>query len=188
MDIRELDRRAIESTGSIIDGLDDAQLDAPTPCTEWTVRGVIQHMVENNHRTVDKLAGRPETPVAPGLDPRADYRESAAVFTAAFADGTALAVPYEMALGTFTGAVALGIHFTDVLVHGWDIGTAVGIDVLIEDDLAEAALAMVAMFPDSPNIWGPNGVFADRLPVADDAPAHERLLALTGRSAVWSAL
>ncbi|SDD31268.1 TIGR03086 family metal-binding protein [Actinokineospora iranica] len=183
MDIRELDRRAVESTGRIIDALTDEQLDVPTPCTEWAVREVIAHMVDNHVNFLRKLAG--EAPALSG-DPRVDFRETAAALAALADNDEVLAAPYEMPIGTVNGRIALSIHFNDTLVHGWDIGTAVGVDVRLDEDLVEAALGFISTWPDTPEVWGPGKAFSARLPVADDASPQERLLALTGRSPAWS--
>lgn len=181
MDIRALDRRAVEVTGGVIDRLTDEQLDLASPCSAWTVRGVIGHMVDNNHGMLAKLAGHePPAEVELGADPRVDFRETAEAFLAAFGTDEAQEAPFELLGVERTGAVAQSVHFADVLVHAWDIASAAGIDLRFDEDLAEAAVKVVSLFPEE--LWGPDGAFAARLPVAEDASAHERLLALTGRT------
>ncbi|MGH3863324.1 TIGR03086 family metal-binding protein [Actinokineospora sp.] len=186
MDIRALDRRAVEVTGAIIDRLTDEQLDLASPCSEWTVRGVIGHMVSNNHGMLAKIAGQ-EPPAEAGLsaDPRVDFRETAEAFLVAFGGDEAQEAPFELLGVDRTGAVAQSVHFADVLVHAWDIASAAGIDLRFDEDLAEAAVKVVSRFPEE--LWGPGGAFSARLPAAEGASAHERLLALTGRAPVASA-
>ncbi|MBC6450256.1 TIGR03086 family metal-binding protein [Actinokineospora xionganensis] len=186
MDIRALDRRAVEVTGGIIDRLTDEQLDLASPCSEWTVRGVIEHMVGNNHGMLAKLTGQaPPAEVSPAADPRANFRKTAEAFLAAFASDEAQEASFELLGVERTGAVAQSVHFADVLVHAWDIASAAGIDLRYDEDLAEAAVKVVSRFPEE--LWGPGGAFAARLPVAEDASAQDRLLALTGRAPVASA-
>ncbi|UVS78147.1 TIGR03086 family metal-binding protein [Actinokineospora sp. UTMC 2448] len=187
MDIRDLDRRAIESTGGIIDKLTDDQLDLPTPCDKWTVRDVIAHMVENNQRTIERLTGA--APQA-GDDVRRDYRTSAAALTSAFADDAAMEAPFEMPVigRTVPGSTALTVHFADVLVHGWDLARAIGADIALDPELVEAAVGIVGQFPDVPELWSDDSnVFKPRLAAGGDADPQERLLALTGRRADWTA-
>lgn len=180
MDISALDRRAVEVTGGLIDRLADEQLDLASPCSEWTVREVIGHMVSNNHGMLAKLAGEaPPADVELGVDPRVDFRETAAAFLIAFSSEGAHEAPFELLGVERTGAVAQSVHFADVLVHAWDIAAAAGIELRFDEDLAEAAVKVVSRFPEE--LWGPGGAFAARLTVAEDASAHERLLALTGR-------
>lgn len=181
MDISALDRRAVEVTGGIIDQVTDEQLDLASPCSEWTVREVIRHMVNNNHGMIAKLAGQaPPAEAELGPDPRVDFRQTAEAFLAAFAAEGAHEAPFELLGVERTGRVAQSVHFADVLVHAWDIASAAGIGLRFDEDLAEAAVKVVSLFPEE--LWGPDGAFAARLPVAEDASAHERLLALTGRT------
>ncbi|PWW65565.1 TIGR03086 family metal-binding protein [Actinokineospora spheciospongiae] len=181
MDIRELDRAAIASTTGFAEQATDEQLDARTPCDKWAVRDVLEHMVDNNRRTLGQLGAGFE----PTGDPRADFRASSAALHAHFADDAVLARTFAIGDYQVPGEFALAVHFGDVLVHGWDIGTALGLDVELDESLVLVALDRIGRFPDSPRIWGPGGLFANRLPVADDAPPQERLLALTGRSGDW---
>jgi uncharacterized protein (TIGR03086 family) len=67
---------------------------------------------------------------------------------------------------------------TDLAVHGWDLATALGADAVISEDLAEALIAYVE--PHLPE-WSASGMFAEPVPVPDDAPAAKRLVGLLGR-------
>ncbi|WP_054054426.1 TIGR03086 family metal-binding protein [Alloactinosynnema sp. L-07] len=180
MDIRELDRRVLELIGGVIDGLTDEQFDVPTPCEGWTVREVIRHMVGNSLGVLARVGGT-EAPaeVDLGVDPRATFRQTRADASAALSRPEVFDGPWELRGQQYTGGTMLFVHFADVLVHTWDIGTAVGIDIRFEDDLAQAALGVVSRFPE--DAWGPGSAFIEKLPVADDASAQEKLLALTGR-------
>ncbi|MGX7826627.1 TIGR03086 family metal-binding protein [Actinokineospora sp. 24-640] len=187
MDIRALDRRAVESTGTVIDKLTDEQLDLPTPCDKWTVREVIGHLVDNNHNLVARVTGLPKREA--GEDPRRDYRVAAAALTGAFVDDAALEVSFEMAVigRSVNGATALSVHFADVLVHGWDLARAIGVDIALDPELVEAALTIVGRYPDTGELWAEGGtIFAPRVPVPDDADPRRRLLAMTGRSLDWN--
>lgn len=41
MDLRDLDRRAVEETIRLADGVTAAQLRLPTPCADWTLHGLL---------------------------------------------------------------------------------------------------------------------------------------------------
>ncbi|GLZ41760.1 TIGR03086 family metal-binding protein [Actinokineospora sp. NBRC 105648] len=181
MDIRALYSRAVDSTWQVVETLSDDQLALPTPCARWTAREIVEHMVENHHNILTKF----DKPV-PELtgDVRTDFRRTADAVIAAFTDDRLLETRYEIPQGTVNGAIALGIHFSDTLVHGWDLGQAVDTEVRLADDLAEALIEIVSRWPE--DVWGPDGVFAERLPVEPDAPLHDRVLALTGRSPEWA--
>jgi uncharacterized protein (TIGR03086 family) len=73
---------------------------------------------------------------------------------------------------------ALGIAFSDTLLHGWDVARATGQDATMPSGLAEAAYDLIhGKFTEEQRV----GVFKPERPIADDAPPQERLLAYTGR-------
>ncbi|SES10232.1 TIGR03086 family metal-binding protein [Actinokineospora terrae] len=183
MDVRDLDRRAIEATGRIIDTLTDEQLAATTPCPQWRVRDVVAHMVDNRTQLLTNLTGSaPE----PEDDVRAGFRTATEALTAAVADDTVLTTPYKLLDVEYNAAVALFVNFADTLVHGWDIGTAIGRDVRLPEDLVHAALKGISRWPEDGTIWGKEGLFSEKLPVPEDASPQEKLLAITGRSPQWT--
>jgi uncharacterized protein (TIGR03086 family) len=64
-------------------------------------------------------------------------------------------------------------------VHAWDLARAIGYDAPLDPDVAERALAFMgtALTDDMRG-----AAFAPAVPVADDAPAYERLAAFAGRA------
>jgi uncharacterized protein (TIGR03086 family) len=73
---------------------------------------------------------------------------------------------------------AIGIAFTDALVHGWDLAKATGQDTGMPEGLAEAAYQTIHGRLTAEQR---KGGFKPELRVANDASAQERLLAYTGR-------
>lgn len=182
MDLFDLDRRALASTGAFVSGTDAGQLGLPTPCDGWDVRALLCHVLGNNHLYASAIAGpvdwarRDDDRV--GTDHREAYERSAAQVTAAFAaadHGAEVAMPF----GRLPVVHAVAVHFVDILTHGWDLAVATGQDPALDADLAEAAIAVVATYPS--DAWGTQRFFAEKVPVADDAPAHVRLVSLLGR-------
>src|SRR5262249_51597196 len=111
------------------------QLDAATPCDEWTVRDLLNHMLETQRFFVSRARGEQADPPSShppalvGDDPVADFDRSR-----------------DEVLGTFgqDGVVdrmgpILGIAFTDQLLHGWDLAQATGQDATMPAGLPEAA-------------------------------------------------
>lgn len=184
MDSLELDHRALTATGRIIAGLTDDQLDAATPCAEWTVRDVIEHMIDNRTAFAALITGVKD--IAAGDDIRERFSQTVRIVTAAINIDGALDRQFSLGqFGTYPGKIALRIYSVDTLVHGWDIGKAIGVDVELDEELATAGLKLVRLYPDTAEMRGPGGAFAQPQPVNDDAPAGIRLVAALGRSPAW---
>jgi uncharacterized protein (TIGR03086 family) len=112
------------------------------------------------------------------------YKSSARELLAAFAEPGALERVVTVPAGTLPGAVVVHLRTTDALVHGWDLARASAQPFDVPTDLAEGALAF-----SRPRIEGmPPGrhTFAPSRPVAEDAPAIDRLVALLGRDPGWA--
>ncbi len=174
--------RALAAVDPLIAGIDDAQWSAPTPCTEWTVRDIVTHLVGVNR--VFTAAMRDEPPPTRGANPLGDdpvgtYRSSGAALRDAVALPGVLDRTYESPLGTLTGAMRIRWRIADLLTHAWDIATATGQPLHLPDDLVDEVLAFVTVaLADQAR----DGRFAPPQPVADDAPVIDRLAAFAGRS------
>jgi uncharacterized protein (TIGR03086 family) len=161
----------------------------PTPCTDWTVRQLVNHVVGGNRLTTRVLRGKPLPPLEQlgrrgnddqlGDDPAAAFRVSADELLAALRVPGALERPYTLPVGTLPGPAVVHLRTVETLVHGWDLAQATGQQVPFSDELATPELTF------SRELLGrlPEGrqPFAPSRPVADDAPAIDRLAALLGR-------
>jgi uncharacterized protein (TIGR03086 family) len=174
---------ALDATGQLIAAVGDAQWAGPTPCTDWAVCDLVRHLVAGNFLFATAVDGkqRPVIDEAAPADadlPRA-YRDSGAALIEAFSQPGALERLVTVPLGQVPGVVALHLRVTEILVHGWDVATATGQRAEFPDDVAEAELAFSrAKLDDIPPGRRP---FAAPRPVADDAPAIQRLVACLGR-------
>ncbi|HEY3670700.1 MAG TPA: TIGR03086 family metal-binding protein [Acidimicrobiia bacterium] len=151
------------------------QLDAPTPCDDWDVRTLLNHMLETQQYFLDRARGEQAPPLSPeppdgliGNDATAAYERGRTAMIATFSDDRVV---------ERTGP-SLGIAFSDTLLHGWDVARATGQDTTMPVGLAQAAYGVMhGAFPDDQR----KGVFGPELPVGDDASPQEKLLAYTGR-------
>lgn len=152
-----------------------SRLDAPTPCTEWDVRTLLNHMLDTQRYFLGAARGEDAPPPAPtppdatSDDPAADLERMRASVLEAYG---------EPGVIEKTGP-SLGIAFADQLLHGWDLARATGQDDTMPGGLAEVALAMIhGRFTDEQRA----GVFGPEIQVGADASPQEKLLAYTGRS------
>jgi uncharacterized protein (TIGR03086 family) len=193
VDLQAWDRRALDAAGGIVARVRDTDLDRPTPCAGWDLRALLVHMAGNNNGFADAAAGaaadrRVWEGVGLDADPVGAYEKSARRVRAAFAESGVLESTFEVyGFGSVPGGTAVGMHFIDYLVHGWDVAVAIGAEPDLDPELCLAVLRIGARWPpDSTAIWGPGAPFGYRVPVADDAPPAHRMLGFLGRNPTWA--
>ena len=180
----QLDRlaRSFAAVGGLIDAIQPDQWSAPTPCLDWTVHRLVEHLVGKNLVFAAVLAKQPLPQRGDGMPSdqlaRA-YRESAAGLLDAFGQPGVLERSYEGPLGSATGAERLEIRMYDLLAHGWDLAQALGRPAELPEDAAEASLAFARA--DGRAVRPGGGCFDPARPVAPTAPAIVRLVAFLGR-------
>ncbi len=157
-------------------------MDRTTPCTEWSVRDVITHVVESNVWVAQLLTtGDYETIDVPsdvvGTDALAAWEESAAQITQGFAGDLARRVRHP--LGDTPIHRLLFFRVSDHLVHAWDLARALGTDEGLDPQAVRICLDVLdpvaLMLPAT-------GMFAPPLPAATGADEQAQLLAILGRS------
>ena len=174
MDLISLYGRASEWTLSKVSGA-KTKLDFATPCDEWDVRELLNHMLETQQFFVGTARSEDVSPPSPkpsellGDDPVADFEHACSETLTAFGEDGVIAK---------TG-LSLGIAFTDLLLHGWDLAKATGQDATMPDGLADAAYEIVhGRFTDEER----KGVFGPEVVISKGVSAQDRLLAYTGRN------
>ncbi|WP_067677441.1 TIGR03086 family metal-binding protein [Nocardia miyunensis] len=173
--------RAFDAVGELIAQIEPEQWDAPTPCTEWTVRDVVRHLVGLNLLFAALVDGGPMPDQREdhlGTDPLGAYRASAAAVTAAFGAPGVLDKTFSGPLGDATGLGRLRIRMADLLTHGWDLARATGIRADLPEDLVEESLAYIRVQMAE---HSRAGRFDDEQPIAQDTPVLDKLAAFTGR-------
>lgn len=173
--------RALEDTGALISAIRDDQWEKPTPCAQWSVRELVEHLTLGNHRFARALLSESRPGVETGTDlPFVAYRESADALLAAFGPPDALERVVTVPFGAIPGVVALHLRIVESLVHGWDLARATGQAQRCDEDLAAQELEFTrTKLADVPPESSP---FGPPQPVAEDAAALDRLAACLGRS------
>ena len=125
------------------------------------------------------VQGTRSLPVDGGIGANlAEEWDEAAVGSAdAFAADGALDRTVELSRGTTPVRDYITEMIFDLVVHAWDLGTAIGYPQPLPDDLVEAVYAEAQAYGDLAG----SGMFDDPIPVADDASTIDKLVALTGR-------
>jgi uncharacterized protein (TIGR03086 family) len=112
-------------------------------------------------------------------------RAAAAEVTAVWADDAVLDAVLRLPFGTLPGRAALATWVGEVTTHTWDLAVATGQTPAWDD--AVVAVGLTAIRGKLPSAGrGPGIPFADAVPVPDDAPPVELLVAWLGRDPRWS--
>jgi len=130
--------KVFANANRLIAGVGADQWESPTPCSEWNVRELVNHMAV----TTQVFAGSANREVG-GFDPEADqlgsdpvgsYAALAAVTSSSWhADGVLegmTIVPAEM-----PAMAALGVNIIDIGTHCWDLAVATGQDHGLDDQM-----------------------------------------------------
>jgi uncharacterized protein (TIGR03086 family) len=169
--------------GQVVSKLTPADLDAPTPCSEFAVRDVLGHMIGGATQFAAAFRGTVPAEVPTDVADRPDVVERAgtalgdliAAVNAPGALDTTVVAPF----GEVPGEVFARFVVLDGLVHGWDIATATGQPYDPPDQLV-AEVEAFAREAIGDEMRG--DMFAAEVTAPADAQPIERLAALTGRT------
>jgi len=171
----------------VLDQVTDAQMQVQTPCEDWDVAALIEHVTMGSEMAIAMLDGASQAEAMAfrdrefgGDDPVSACRaavDAQVVRLRAVTDWDAIV---HHPVGDVPAAQLLGFRTGDLTLHAWDLATAIGADTGLPDDLAvvvyesmkpmESIIGQIGLFGE-----GPSGE------VADDADVQQRLLDLTGR-------
>jgi uncharacterized protein (TIGR03086 family) len=156
--------------------------DASTPATEWTVRDLVSHVIEEQQWVPYLLAGSSIEAARKELEPlrddlRAEWQLYSFAATTAW-EATSPDTLVQLSYDTVTMEEFLREQVADVTIHTWDLSRAIGAVETLDPDLVEAVWSV---FEPQKDTLAASGLFASPVPIPDDAPLQQRLLAVTGR-------
>ena len=175
------------AVSSLLADLDADAWARSTPCDDWDVAGVARHLVIGERAFVTSLGGeaydlaaiRDEVLEIPVDDLPTTYAVGARDLHLALAAADSGAT-FPTGLGPMPAVAVTRLRMIEALVHGWDLARGAGTTLDVDDDVAERAirhsLALLERLPPERKVFG------DPQPVAEDASAVDRLVALLGRS------
>lgn len=156
--------------------------DAPTPDSEWNVRDLVTHVVDEQRWVPHLLAGRTVAQAERDLEPLrqdlvAEWQLYSLAATSAW-EQTPRDARVHLSYDTVTMDDYLREQVSDVAIHTWDLARAVGADEQLDPDLVEAVWSV---FEPQKETLAASGLYAPPVPLPEDAPLQARLLAVTGR-------
>ncbi|MCP2163816.1 TIGR03086 family metal-binding protein [Goodfellowiella coeruleoviolacea] len=185
VDLLEAHGRALAEFDARVRQVRPDQWEQATPCTEWSVRDLVGHLVYEQLWVPALLAGQTTAEVGDryegdqlGADPVDAWDRAAAAARAAWTEPGVLERRVHLSYGRVPAEQYGWEMTTDLTVHAWDLARAVGADERLDPDLAAAVLSRTEPQVEA---WRSAGIFGPRVPVPAEAPAQDRLLGLLGR-------
>jgi uncharacterized protein (TIGR03086 family) len=173
--------RATAVADSVLAGVEPAQLALPTPCTDWTVRQLLNHVVGGTALFAGMMTGEAVDRSADflGDDPAGAFRAQVSHLRALFAAPGALERVVPSPFGPQPAAALVEMRTNEMMVHSWDLARATGQSTDLDPELAETC---IEAFRTARASGLGDDMFAAVQPVPDTAPAADRLAALAGRT------
>jgi uncharacterized protein (TIGR03086 family) len=171
-------QRAQDTFAHVLVSVTFDQLSSPTPCPEWDVKALIDHVIAGNQRVVQRAGGQ----VAPlPEDFGAAHRASAKAAQEIFTEPQALTRTYQLPIGECPGTVFIELRTSDLLTHAWDLAVATGQPTDLDPELAEYVLAFSKQMMSRPGLRGDGRPFGEVQPCGDERPVADRVAAFLGR-------
>lgn len=192
---------ALATCSELIDAVTPDQFELRTPCDDMEVRAMLGHLIMVAKRIACAARHVPTYQWPSDVTGLADdawapaWHEAAGDALAAWSDDDLLDHHMVLPWAEMPGAEVVGIYTNEVVVHTWDLAQALGAEPSWSErtlEVAEAAIHHQLPDADRGPMWAevqaqlPEGIpwedpFANAVPVADDAPIIDRVIAWNGR-------
>lgn len=182
---------AAEAMAEIVKNIEENKLSAPTPCAEYDVRGLVQHLLfwgpslagaGSKESVPPPAAAESDVDLTAG-DWRGDLLAHLSGTAAAWAPESAWEGMTRMGGPTELPAAMIGDMIVgELVVHGWDLARATGQRLMLSDDLLAHLYDAVAVGAEQGREMG---LYGPEVAVPATAPTLARVLGLTGRDPEW---
>lgn len=176
---------AAAEAARVVAGTRPDQFGEKTPCTQWDVKELLNHLVLWTSYSFERRAT--SAAVGPELTERdfasepdyaARYRAQLDRALAAWAPDEVWASEIDTGSGTMPAAAIAEMILMEMVLHGWDLATATGQDYTCPDDVAAVVAKAVA---ETAEMYREYDGFAAEIELGEDATVFERALAVSGR-------
>jgi len=183
----DLFERAAAGFGRHVQAVGATQWHDETPCTDWDVRMLVNHVTVEQLWVPPLLDGRTVSDIGDrfdgdrlGDDPVAAWDAAVRASRAAFGAPGVLDGNVSLSVGVRPTAEYCWEMTTDALIHSWDLARGIGAEEMLDPELVE--LVYERTLPFAAHLHE-TGLFAPPVAVPDDAPLQTKLLAIFGRRA-----
>jgi uncharacterized protein (TIGR03086 family) len=191
METKALFYRALTQADGTMEELTTNDFSRPTPDTEWNIKTLANHMLNELSWVPDLIQGKTIPEVGDKYDGdligdkpgenwlNASEKGREAVKEASLGDTAHLSYA-DVTVEDYIRQIA-----ADLLIHSWDLAAALGIDRRLDQEAVEIVYADI--IPEA-NKLQESGLYNPPLTVAPDADLQVKLLAIYGRDADWKAV
>jgi uncharacterized protein (TIGR03086 family) len=171
-------RTAARPLTEVVDAVPAQGWSSPSPCEGWTAGDVVGHLIETE-RSLFAQHGVELGPAPDGADPAAAWHRHCEEVTTVLADDAVPAIAFDGFFGPTTlGETLVQFYVWDLVVHRWDIATAVGVGTTFTDDELDRVERGIEGFGDA---LYTEGICKPGVQAPADADRATRLLARLGR-------
>ena len=187
MDLNTLYHRTVEAWADRVNAVGPDQWDEPTPCRDWTVRDLVNHVVGEDRWTVPLVEGQTIADVGTSLDGDLlgeDPVSSALSAAREASNRVAERLPEAGVVHVSYGDIPIGDYVhelaADHLIHSWDLAAATGGDTRLDPHLVTE---LAEFFAGREGFYREVGVIGPR--AVSHGGLQSDLLAVTGRDSEW---
>jgi uncharacterized protein (TIGR03086 family) len=179
--------RATDGFGRHVHAVGDGQWHDRTPCTDWDVRMLVNHVAVEQMWVPPLVDGATVAEIGDRFDgdqlgdaPVDAWDAAVGASVSAFASPGVLDGTVSLSSGERPTAEYCWEMTTDALIHSWDLARGIGADERLDPELVELVYERTLPYADE---LQKTGLFAPPVPVPDDSPLQTKLLAIFGRRA-----
>ena len=170
-------QKTIEDANTVVRAIGSGDWSKGPPCTEWDVRGLVEHMSGVCAMFGQALGGG----AAPSGDVSVEnYARVSRALVDAFRAPGAMDKTLKLPMGELPGNMAINIAIGDQVIHTWDVAKALGRDVTLNPEAVEGTYNALQQLLTADR-RGPGKPFAEAVPCDEAAPMQQRLIAYSGR-------
>jgi uncharacterized protein (TIGR03086 family) len=181
---------AADAAARVVSGVSPDQLDGPTPCPDWDVRALVNHLILWTSYSLERRAHGESVAdelmsadFAAAADFAVRYREQLDRALAAWADPAAWERKLDVMGTPMEAADVAAMNLMDMVLHAWDLAVATGQAYALPDDTAQVVARAVEA---NAELFRQYQGFAEPVVVPPGASALDQALAGSGRDPRWA--
>ena len=186
-DLPEIFGRAVAEFDARVQQVADDQWDLPTPCSDWRVRDVVNHLVYEDRwapplfegQTIAQVGDRFEGDLL-GDSPKTTWEQASREALAAARSTGAMERIVHLSFGDVPGKDYLEQLLNDHVIHAWDLARGIGADDNLDPELVEL---LYGWAKPKEKFLKSSGLFGEKVSVGEDSDTQTKLLAIMGRHA-----